>query len=120
MKHLRDSNVFLALAVGQNVHHSVAANWFGNLADSDSALFCRVTRISFLRLLTQKIAPGYVTLTNFEAWAALDQLMSDDATGFESESARETETTEWTRQAPPSDFQGCGSGAKNQAIPRVI
>lgn len=85
MKHLCDSNVFLALAVGQHAHHSAAAAWFGGLSDGDTALFCRATRISFLRLLTQNIAPGYIPLTNREAWAALDHLMRDDATDFESE-----------------------------------
>jgi toxin-antitoxin system PIN domain toxin len=85
MKYLCDSNVFLAVAVEQHVHHSRAATWFGALTAADTALFCRSTRISFLRLLTQKIAVDYVPLTNREAWAALDQLMADDATGFEME-----------------------------------
>lgn len=85
MKFLCDSNVFLALAVGQHAHHYIAVNWFANLADSDTAVFCRATRISFLRLLTQKIAPDYSPLTNQQAWAALDRLMEDDATSFEPE-----------------------------------
>jgi toxin-antitoxin system PIN domain toxin len=85
MKYLCDSNVFLALAVEQHVHHPRAATWFEALTAADTALFCRSTRISFLRLLTQKIAVDYVPLTNREAWAALDQLMADDATGFEAE-----------------------------------
>jgi toxin-antitoxin system PIN domain toxin len=85
MKHLCDSNVFLALTVGQHVHHSITANWFGGLADTDNAAFCRVTRISFLRLLTQKIAPDYVPLTNRQAWETLDLLMEDEAVVFESE-----------------------------------
>ncbi len=87
MKHLCDSNVFLALAVGQHVHHPHAAAWFGGLGDSDTAMFCRATRISFLRLLTQKIAPDYLPLSNCDAWAVLDHLMEDEATGFETEPA---------------------------------
>lgn len=85
MKCLCDSNVFLALAVGQHAHHSIASNWFGNLADSDTAAFCRATRISFLRLLTQKVAPDYAPLTNQQAWTTLDRLMEDDAISFEPE-----------------------------------
>lgn len=85
MKHLCDSNVFLALTVEQHVHHRLAASWFEALAAADTALFCRATRISFLRLLTQKIAEDFMPLTNREAWAALDQLMEDDAMGFEAE-----------------------------------
>ena len=82
MKHLCDSNVFLAIAVGQHAHHPVAAAWFGALAETDTACFCHATRISFLRLLTQKIAEGYTPLTNREAWSVHDRLMDDDATGF--------------------------------------
>ena len=85
MKHLCDSNVFLAIAVEQHAHHALASKWFGALPETDTALFCRATRISFLRLLTQKIAADYTPLTNREAWAALEQLMEDDATGFEAE-----------------------------------
>jgi toxin-antitoxin system PIN domain toxin len=82
MKHLCDSNVFLALAVEQHAHHPLAASWFRALAGPDTVMFCRATRISFLRLLTQKIAADFVPLTNREAWAVLDELMADDATGF--------------------------------------
>jgi toxin-antitoxin system PIN domain toxin len=85
MKYLCDSNVFLALSVEQHAHHSLAATWFGALTAADTASFCRATRISFLRLLTQKIAVDFVPLTNREAWGALDQLMADEATGFEVE-----------------------------------
>lgn len=87
MRYLCDSNVFLALAVGQHAHHSLAANWFDALEESDCALFCRSTRISFLRLLTQKIAPDFIPLNNRAAWAALDHLMADDCMGFEAEPA---------------------------------
>ena len=82
MKYLCDSNVFLALAVEQHVHHPIVASWFGAFAEIDTAYFCHATKISFLRLLTQKIAPDFVPLTNREAWAALDALMTDDAMGY--------------------------------------
>lgn len=85
MRYLCDSNVFLALAVGQHAHHGLAAAWFSALKGPDKALFCRATRISFLRLLTQKIAPDFLPLTNRRAWAVHDRLMADDATDFEPE-----------------------------------
>jgi uncharacterized protein len=87
MRYLCDSNVFLAIAVGQHAHHALAARWFGGLSLSDTALFCRATRLSFLRLLTQKIAPDFQPLSNREAWLVLDRLMEDEATGFEPEPA---------------------------------
>jgi toxin-antitoxin system PIN domain toxin len=82
MRHLCDSNVFLALAVGQHAHHPRASAWFSALGESDTAEFCRATGISFLRLLTQKVALDYVPLTNRQAWDTFDLLMKDDATGF--------------------------------------
>jgi toxin-antitoxin system PIN domain toxin len=82
MKHLCDSNVWLAIAVEQHAHHKLAAAWFESLGKTDFALFCRATRISFLRILTQKIAPDFLPLGNREAWLALDRLTSDEATGF--------------------------------------
>ena len=85
MKYLCDSNVFLALAMEQHVPHPLTVSWFGALTTADTAMFCRATRISFLRLLTQKIAADFVPLTHREAWAVLDQLIADDATGFEAE-----------------------------------
>jgi|688.fasta_scaffold98139_4 toxin-antitoxin system PIN domain toxin len=85
MRYLCDSNVFLALVVGQHVQHSITAKWFLDLKQTDTALFCRATRISFLRLLTQKIALDFQSLTNLEAWQALDRLLEDDATGFATE-----------------------------------
>lgn len=95
MTHLGDSNVFLALAVEQHAHHSAAAAWFRQLEGADTPRFCRATRIGFLRLLTQKIAPGYHPLTNRKAWSVLDQLLPDEAIGFEAE-PEDLETT-WRR-----------------------
>lgn len=82
MNHLCDSNVWIAIAVEQHAHHVLAASWFAALSETDSAVFCRATRISFLRLLTQKIAPDFVPLSNRLAWQALDQLTTDEATVF--------------------------------------
>ena len=79
MKNLCDTNVFIALAVEQHTHHCLAARWFNNLGDEDTAAFCRATQNSFLRLLTRKIADNYSPLTNLQAWQVYDQLCSDDA-----------------------------------------
>ena len=85
MRYLCDSNVFLALTVGQHLHHLRALAWFSALGENDRAEFCRSTKLSFLRLLTQKIAPDYVPLTNRRAWETFDLLMEDDATGYAAE-----------------------------------
>lgn len=78
MTHLCDSNVFIALVLGQHIHHARARQWFETLGENERVAFCRATQISFLRLLTQPIAPGYQPLTNRAAWDILDALMQDD------------------------------------------
>jgi len=82
MRYLCDSNVFLALAVGQHVHHHRASAWFAELGENDKAEFCRATENLFLRLLTQQIAADYIPLSNRQAWEIFDLLRKDDATGF--------------------------------------
>jgi toxin-antitoxin system PIN domain toxin len=87
MRHLCDANVFIALAVEQHSHHRLAASWFSDLGQEDTAAFCRATQNSFLRLLTRTIAPQYCPLPNRQAWSAYDQLCKDDAISFAEEPA---------------------------------
>ena len=79
MKLLCDSNVLIALAVEQHVHHPVAARWFQTIAPTDQILLCRAVELSFLRLLTLKIAPDYHPATNSEAIDVLRRLQADEA-----------------------------------------
>jgi toxin-antitoxin system PIN domain toxin len=87
MRHLGDTNVFLAVAVGQHANHRVAARWFRGLAEHETAAFCRATQTSFLRLLTRPIAENYTPLSNRQAWSVYDQLCQDDAMCFAEEPA---------------------------------
>lgn len=82
MQHLCDTNVWLALAIGQHSQHARAAEWFNALTEADTACFCRATHTSFLSLLTQKIAPGYTPQTNQKAWRIYDKLLTDDLVRF--------------------------------------
>ena len=64
---LLDVNVWLALAVEAHEHHQSALSYW----DSDAApiaVFCRVTQMAFLRLLTNKTVMGTQTLTSLAAW----------------------------------------------------
>lgn len=85
MNHLCDTNVFLALVIGQHAKHAVAKAWFSALPGKDQIAFCRATQNSFLRLLTQKIATHFTPLTNREAWDIYDRLYQDDALFFAEE-----------------------------------
>jgi hypothetical protein len=79
MTHLCDSNVFIALTLGQHIHHGVARRWFEGLGEGDAAAFCRETQCSFLRLLTLPLGPGYEPVSNDRALALYAQLRRDPA-----------------------------------------
>ncbi|MGH9402061.1 MAG: TA system VapC family ribonuclease toxin [Terriglobia bacterium] len=84
-----DINVWLALAYRGHQHHAVAAAWFERV-EAEQAVFCRVTQVGFLRLLTHPAVMRDEVKTQQEAWKAYDQLTSDARVAFyfESESAR--------------------------------
>jgi uncharacterized protein len=57
MIYLPDVNVWIALAADKHVHHNVAKHWFMNI-QADRVLFCRITQLGFLRLLTNRHVMG--------------------------------------------------------------
>jgi uncharacterized protein len=69
---LPDSNVWLALAVAEHIHHDAARRWF-ETADPDILAFCRVTQMGFLRLLTNPRVMQEDALKPARAWKLLDQ-----------------------------------------------
>lgn len=78
---LCDTNVWLALALSDHVHHEPARRWFDAVDEPASVAFCRATQQAFLRLLTNPavLAPyGNPPLTNAEAWAVYDAFRRDD------------------------------------------
>jgi toxin-antitoxin system PIN domain toxin len=78
---LCDSNVWLALALSEHVHHAAARRWLDGIRKPASVLFCRSTQLSFLRLLTNAAvlgAYGNAPLTNRRAWDACAALLADD------------------------------------------
>ena len=86
--YLCDSNVWLALAVAAHVHHAAVQDWFASVTEPASALLCRSTQQSFLRLLTNSTIyarHGLRPRTNSEAWAAYVAVLSDDRVAFRTE-----------------------------------
>jgi toxin-antitoxin system PIN domain toxin len=69
-----DINVWLALVDQNHLHHSTAANYWEDIADTEVA-FTRVSMMGFLRLSTQ---PGVLsrTLTTPEAWELYRQFLA--------------------------------------------
>ena len=65
---LPDVNLWLALAVGDHVHHDRARRyWFDESAEQ--VAFCRVTVLGLLRLTTNATVMGGKPLTAAEAWS---------------------------------------------------
>lgn len=98
---LCDSNVWLALALSRHLHHAAAREWLDAVEDPGSALFCRATQQTFLRLLTNAavLRPyGNPPLTNREAWKAYAALLADDRIAFRAEEPAGLEA-HWKRLA---------------------
>lgn len=77
-----DVNVWIALTWQKHIHHSVAASWFGGLRDDAHLGFCRITQLSFLRLLTTAAVMGSDVRSQLEAWEMYDQWLDDPRVVF--------------------------------------
>jgi uncharacterized protein len=79
-----DANVWLALLWGRHIHSDKANRWFEN-AGEERFLFCRVTQMTVLRLLTTQAVMGKDVKKMHEAWELWDQVCADDRIEFLSE-----------------------------------
>lgn len=79
-----DANVWLALLWGRHIHSDRAREWFERSSD-ERFLFCRVTQITVLRLLTTAAVMGADVKGMREAWNLWDQVCGDDRIEFLSE-----------------------------------
>jgi uncharacterized protein len=73
---LLDVGVWLAAAWGRHVHHVVAAEWFDDQADD--LVFCRVTQMSLLRLLSNPAIMRDDAVDRSRAWRVFDELWADE------------------------------------------
>lgn len=85
---LPDVNVWIALPVAEHVHHKAAQAWLGT--SRGPVVFCRVTQMGLLRILTNQHALGPDTLSPAYAWGAYEALlrnsrisMSDEPPGLD-------------------------------------
>ena len=69
------------MTYGGHQHHAVAAMWFEQL-ENETAGFCRVTQMGFLRLLTSPMVMGDEVKTQVQAWQGYDVLTSDSRVVF--------------------------------------
>ena len=80
-----DINVWVALTYDGHVHHQTAATWFAQLAPDETLVFCRLTQLGLLRLLTTEAVMGEEVMTQPQAWATYDRWHQDSRVCFADE-----------------------------------
>ncbi len=73
---LVDVGVWLAAVWGRHVHYRVASDWLNRQADD--LVFCRVTQMGLLTLLSNPAIMGDDSVDRSQAWRLFDQLWSDE------------------------------------------
>lgn len=81
MTYLPDVNVWIALATERHTLHRAARHWFRNLQD-EKLVFCRITQLGFLRLLTNKHVMQEEVMNPDDAWRAYSVLRLDRRIGY--------------------------------------
>ena len=81
MSFLIDVNVWVALAVGEHVHHAAAEEWLDQVT-TERIAFCRVVQMGLLRLLTNPHVMGKDICSAASAWAVLDSFAADSRVVF--------------------------------------
>ena len=81
---LIDVNTWLALAAPGHDHHRAARRWFSSLGERE-AVFCRVTQMGFLRLLTRPAVMQTDVLKPRQAWKLYEDLRRDWRVDFAGE-----------------------------------
>lgn len=82
---LADSNVWLALAISAHGHNQLASKWLLGQPARKEVVFCRLTQLSLLRLLTTNAVfnpYGSAPMTNTEAQQFYAGLLADPRVGF--------------------------------------
>jgi hypothetical protein len=69
------------------MHFRPAWAWYKNLPPGTVLLFCRITQLGLLRLLTTQSVMGQGTLTQAQAWEAYDRLLTTGGAKFIDEPA---------------------------------
>jgi toxin-antitoxin system PIN domain toxin len=81
---LTDVNTWLALVAEGHVHHRVAREWFLSLGERQ-AVFCRVSQMGLLRLLTQPAVMNRGVMSPGQAWKTYQALRQDSRVAFAGE-----------------------------------
>ena len=78
-----DVNVWLALTYDGHLHHAAAYKWFQSLEEAARLCFCRITQLSFLRLITTEAIMGREDVhSQGQAWDVYDRWFDDPRVVF--------------------------------------
>ena len=78
---LPDVNVWLALASRRHIDAQKCGEWLNSL-ESPEIVFCRVTQMGLLWLLTKEAVMGPDVLSSRDAWRTYQTIVSDARIGF--------------------------------------
>ena len=81
MKLFVDANVWIPILVENHAHHKRAWQWWTTIADRE-AVWCRMTQMSVLRLLTNSIVMHGTPLSLAESWSVWQRVEQDPRTSF--------------------------------------
>lgn len=101
MPALCDTNLLLALCYDRHVHHGAALRWL-DAQGQRSAVLCRTTQLSLLRLLCHATVMANNVHTMPQAWAVYDQILADERFVFHAEPANLEPTLRRLTQADRS------------------
>jgi len=81
---LADVNLWLATLVQQHPHHRGALDWWRRqvLPNGHEVLFCRVTQLGLLRLLSDETVMGTSRRTPAQAWRDYERLLEQGPVGY--------------------------------------
>jgi toxin-antitoxin system PIN domain toxin len=122
--YLPDLNVWLALSWARHKHSDRAWEWFAG-QESDAFLFCRISQLGLLRLLTTSAVMGSDVCTIQGAWSIYDRWLEDARVSFTNEpqtteSALRAATRPFARTASPKALGDCYLRAISQATKSVL
>jgi|SRR5262245_45119206 len=98
-----DINVWVALTYEGHAQHRTAATWFDTLTPDVGLVFCRLTQLGLLRLLTTEAVMGDEVMTQPQAWGAYDRWHDDPRVELmEEPAALEAQFRALTRRRQPA------------------
>lgn len=82
--YLADVSVWVALTYDRHLDHGLARRWFDS-SDDVRLLFCRLSQLGLLRLLTNSALMGTDVQSQQQAWRAYDRTREHPRVGFQAE-----------------------------------